>query len=133
MEDKVLRNLSYGMYLVGAKLDKSVGCIANTVVQITSTPKTIAISLNKDNYTTKIIEQTNTFSVSILDETTNQSLISTFGYKSSKDIDKYENIYPLTLDEANILNKHKDAVFIFMSPNDISKLENDLIKLKESE
>ena len=97
MEDKVLRNLSYGMYLVGARLDKSVGCIANTVVQITSNPKTIAISLNKDNYTTKIIEQTNTFSVSILDETTNQSLISTFGYKSSKDIDKYENIdtYPL--------------------------------------
>ena len=48
-------------------------------------------------------------------------------------INKYDNIYPLTLNDANILNKHDDAVFIFMSPNDISKLELDLIKLKESE
>ena len=48
-------------------------------------------------------------------------------------IDKYDNIYPLTINNADVLNKHKDAVFIFMSPNDISKLENDLINLKESE
>ena len=45
-------------------------------------------------------------------------------------ISKKDNIYPLNLDDANTLNKHKDAVFIFMSPNDISKLENDLINLK---
>ena len=45
-------------------------------------------------------------------------------------ISKKDNIYPLNLDDANILNKHNDAVFIFMSPNDISKLENDLINLK---
>lgn len=46
-------------------------------------------------------------------------------------ISKKDNIYPLTMDEANILNKHQDAVFIFMSPNDISKLEQDLINLKQ--
>lgn len=45
-------------------------------------------------------------------------------------ISQKDNIYPLTIDDANILNKHKDAVFIFMSPNDISKLENELINLK---
>lgn len=45
-------------------------------------------------------------------------------------ISKKDNIYPLNLDDANILNKHNDAVFIFMSPNDISKLESDLINLK---
>lgn len=46
-------------------------------------------------------------------------------------ISKKDNIYPLTLNDANILNKHQEAVFIFMSPNDISKLENDLINLKK--
>ena len=46
-------------------------------------------------------------------------------------IDKKDNIYPLTINDANILNKHEDAVFIFMSPNDISKLEQDLINLKK--
>ena len=46
-------------------------------------------------------------------------------------ISKKDNIYPLALNDAHILNNHKDAVFIFMSPNDISKLEEDLIKLKQ--
>ena len=46
-------------------------------------------------------------------------------------IDKKDNIYPLTINDANILNEHEDAVFIFMSPNDISKLEQDLINLKK--
>ena len=48
-------------------------------------------------------------------------------------ISKKNNIYPLTINDANILNEHKDAVFIFMSPNDISKLEKDLINIKGTE
>ena len=47
-------------------------------------------------------------------------------------INKTKNAYPLTMDDAKILNQHQDAVFIFMSPNDLSKLENDLINLKEN-
>jgi len=47
-------------------------------------------------------------------------------------ISKLPNGYPLTIDDADILNKYDDAVFIFMSPNDISKLEDDLIKLKSN-
>ena len=41
------------------------------------------------------------------------------------------NGYPLKIDEANKLAKHNNAVFLFMSPNDISKLEDDLKELKE--
>lgn len=92
MEKKVLRNLSYGMYMIGAKDDKLVGCIANTVVQITSDPMTIAVSVNHDNYTNEVIKKTKKFSVSILSENVNPEVIGTFGYQSSKDIDKYENI-----------------------------------------
>ena len=47
-------------------------------------------------------------------------------------IKKMNNAYPLTMNDANILNENKDAVFIFMSPNDLSKLEQDLINLKQS-
>ena len=46
-------------------------------------------------------------------------------------INKMSNGYPLTTNDAEILSKHDDAVFIFMSPNDVSKLEDDLIALKE--
>ena len=46
-------------------------------------------------------------------------------------INKMNNGYELTMNDAKILNEHKDAVFIFMSPNDLSKLEQDLINLKK--
>ena len=47
-------------------------------------------------------------------------------------INKLNNGHSLQIDEANILNVYDNAVFIFMSPNDISKLEDDLIKLKRN-
>jgi len=91
MDKNILKNLSYGMYVIGTKDDKYVGCIANTVVQITSNPITIAISINHDNYTNKIIKKSNKFSISILSENSNPKIIGTFGYLSSKDVDKFEN------------------------------------------
>lgn len=45
-------------------------------------------------------------------------------------LNNLDNGYPITINDAEILNKHKNAIFIFMSPNDISKLEDDLEKLK---
>ena len=52
----------------------------------------------------------------------------------SKDIiiSQMENASSITMDDAQILNKYQDAVFIFMSPNDLSKLEQDLIELKRN-
>ena len=47
-------------------------------------------------------------------------------------INKLANGHSLTIDEAGELNKYDNAVFLFMSPNDISKLEDDLIKLKDN-
>ena len=46
-------------------------------------------------------------------------------------IKELNNGHAITIDDANILNEHQNAVFIFMSPNDISKLEKDLITLKQ--
>ena len=44
-------------------------------------------------------------------------------------ISKLTNGHKLTINDANTLSKYNNTVFAFMSPNDISKLENDLIKL----
>ena len=41
-------------------------------------------------------------------------------------IDKLDNGYSITKDNANCLLKHKGSVYIFMDPNDISSLEKDL-------
>lgn len=93
MDKKVLRNLSYGVYAVTSRdKDKNVGCIANSIMQVTSNPSVIAVSINHDNYTNKVIKENNKFGVSILKETTDAKIIGTFGYKSSKDIDKFDGI-----------------------------------------
>ena len=62
MDKKVLRNLSYGVYVVTSKEnDKNVGCIANSIMQVTSNPCTIAVSVNHDNYTNKVIKENNQY------------------------------------------------------------------------
>jgi len=103
MDKNILRSLSYGMYVVGAKDDRNVGCVVNTVFQITSDPMTIAVSINHDNYTNKVIKDINKFSISILDEGINPELIGTFGYKSSEYLDKYEKFDYEEVDDLPIL------------------------------
>ena len=104
MDKKVLRNLSYGVYVVTSKdKDKNVGCIANSIMQVTSNPSVIAVSINHDNYTNKVIKENNKFGVSILKETTDAKIIGTFGYKSSKDNDKFDGINFKEISEIPVL------------------------------
>lgn len=46
-------------------------------------------------------------------------------------IKKMNNCSGISIDDSKVLNQYDNSVFIFMSPNDISKLENELIKLKQ--
>ena len=104
MDKKVLRNLSYGVYVVTSRdKDKNVGCIANSIMQVTSNPSVIAVSINHDNYTNKVIKENNKFGVSILKETTDVKIIGTFGYKSSRDNDKFDGINYKEISEIPVL------------------------------
>ena len=104
MDKKVLRNLSYGVYVVTSRdKDKNVGCIANSIMQVTSNPSVIAVSINHDNYTNKVIKENNKFGVSILKETSDPKIIGTFGYKSSKDTDKFDGINFKEISEIPVL------------------------------
>ncbi len=91
--EKTLRNLSYGLYLIGAEDGgRPCGCIVNTVFQVTSENPIIATSMNKDNYTWELMKKNRRFSVSILSEKTRKEVIQKLGFSSSKDHDKYEGI-----------------------------------------
>lgn len=92
MDKKVFRDINYGMYIVSTKDDKKVGCVINTLIQITSDNPTISISLNKENYTNEVIRKMKKFSVSILSEETSPNTIAKFGFSSSKDVDKYVDV-----------------------------------------
>ena len=93
MDYSALNNLSYGMYIVTTMINnKNVGCFINTAMQITSKSHIIAISLNKENYTNKILKETRKCAISILTTKAKNELISKFGYFSSQEINKFENV-----------------------------------------
>ena len=93
MDIKTLFNLSYGLYVIGAKDgERNVGCVVNTVTQATATPVTLTVCINKDNYTNACIKKTKEFAVSILSEAAKENTIAVFGFSSSKDRDKFANI-----------------------------------------
>ena len=62
------------------------------MVQITSEPPTIAVSINKNNLTHEFITASKVLAVSVLSQDTPLSFIGHFGFKSGRDIDKFEGI-----------------------------------------
>lgn len=92
IDKKVFRNISYGMYLVTTNNNKINGCIINTLTQITSENPLISISLNKNNYTNEELKNSKRFAVSIISTDTDNEIIANFGYKTGKEVDKFENI-----------------------------------------
>lgn len=93
MNTKALQKISYGVYVVcSVNGDKMNGQIANTVIQVASEPPTIAVSINKDNLTHEYIKKSGVFTASILCQDTPLSFIGNFGFKSGKDINKFEGI-----------------------------------------
>lgn len=105
MDKKVLRNLSYGVYVVTSKdNDRNVGCVANSVMQVTSNPMMVAVSINHDNYTNSCVKKSGKFVVSILKEDSDAKIIGEFGFKSSRDTDKFKNINYNMVDDLAVIN-----------------------------
>ncbi|GHU42913.1 high molecular weight rubredoxin [Clostridia bacterium] len=90
-------DMSYGVYIV-TSLDhgRPVGCVANSIMQITSDPATIALSLNHDNYTHSCVAETGQFAFSILSENTSPEGIRTFGFQSSRTTNKFAAVPHVT-------------------------------------
>lgn len=93
IDNNAFFKLGYGLYVLSAKdtEGKDNGCIINTVMQVTDTPKRILIAVNKSNYTNKIIKETGVFNVSTLTEKAPFDLFKRFGFQSGKDVNKFED------------------------------------------
>ena len=99
---KTMQNISYGLYIVTTKTDKINGCVANTLVQHTTEPNQVTITLNKSNYTTEMIRSSKKFNVSMLDNTTKFDIIKHFGFSSGKDTNKFDGFDDYKLSENEI-------------------------------
>ena len=57
MDSKALYNLSYGIFLLGAKSNGKINaCITNTCMQVASDPVRVAISVINNNLTCQMIK-----------------------------------------------------------------------------
>lgn len=93
MNKNAFRQLSYGVYVVSTwDNGRPTGCTANSAMQITSEPATIAVSINHDNYTNKCIQESGRFAISILGENSAPSTIGVFGFKSGRDHNKFDEV-----------------------------------------
>lgn len=93
MNTKVLHSLTCGLYVLSSRSgEKRSGCIINTVMQVTSRPLRITITVNKANYTHDLIAQSGVFTVSLLDQSAPFGLFQHFGFQSGRDVDKFKDL-----------------------------------------
>lgn len=90
---EALYTVSYGLYIVSSgDSTKGNGYISNTVFQVTSEPPRFATCCNKDNFTAGLIQSCGNFSVSVLHTGSHSDIFGRFGYKSGRDINKFEGM-----------------------------------------
>ena len=105
MDPKALYKISYGLYVITSKKGEEInGQTANSLIQVTAEPPAIAIGLNKKNLTNEFIKESKVFAVSILSQDTPLNIIGQFGFKSGRDINKFDQVnYKLGKTRAPIL------------------------------
>lgn len=93
MNTKVLHDLTCGLYVLASRHEGSrSGCIINTVMQVTSKPLRITVTVNKANYTHDLIAASEVFTVSLLDQSAPFGLFQHFGFQSGRDTDKFQGL-----------------------------------------
>ena len=94
-----LFNIGYGLYVVtSSDGKKDNGLIVNTVTQVTNTPNRVAVTINKQNYSHHIIEQTGIMNVNCLSVDAPFKVFETFGFQSGRTVDKFADCTPLRSD-----------------------------------
>lgn len=92
MDTNALFKIGYGLYVLSANENqKDNACIINTAMQVTSNPCQIAICVNKNNFTCKMIQRTRKFNISVLSEKADFETFKHFGFQSGREIDKFKD------------------------------------------
>ena len=102
IDTKAFHAMSYGVYIVST-LDgeRPVGCVVNTLAQVTSTPPRMSVAVNKDNHTADCIRRTGRFAAVCLEQDATMELIGAFGFRTSADEDKFA-AFATAYDEAGM-------------------------------
>ena len=111
-----LFNIGYGLYVVTSNNgNRNNGLIVNTVTQVTNDPNRIAVTINKQNYSHQVIQQTGIMNVNCLSIDAPFKIFETFGFQSGRDVNKFE--------DQEILHSDNGLVFLSMYINSFMSLK----------
>ncbi len=102
-----LYKVSLGLYVLGAKDgERPVGSIVDAVMIAASKPCAVVVSCNNASYTKACIEKSKELSLSVLPKDVDPFVVANFGFQSSKNVNKWDNV---AADEFNNLPVLKQA------------------------
>ena len=110
---RALFNIGYGLYVITSNDGKKDnGLIVNTVTQVTNTPNRIAVTINKENYSHHVIQQTGKMNVNCLSVDAPFSVFESFGFRSGRIADKFDGIEEMRSDNGlRFLPQYINAFF----------------------
>ncbi|MDY3845916.1 MAG: flavin reductase [Eubacteriales bacterium] len=119
-----LFNIGYGLYVVTSNDgQKDNGLIVNAVTQVTNTPKRIAVTINKQNYSHHIIKQTGKMNVNCLSIDTPFKVFEAFGFVSGRNVDKFASCETLRSDNGLVFLPKYINSFISLKVEDYVDLD----------
>ncbi len=93
MDATALYKFQSGLYVVSASDgNERAACIINTGLQLTSSPIQVEVVVNKQNHTEGVISRAGHFALTVVAETANMLYVGRFGFRTSKDYDKFDGI-----------------------------------------
>ena len=95
IDEKALFALTHGVYVIGAKdeaQNRYVGSAVDAIMQVAHKPFVVALSCGNHTYTKETIQKTGMFAISILPQDVDPFIIANFGFQSSRDVNKWDNV-----------------------------------------
>ncbi|MBQ7906534.1 MAG: flavin reductase [Clostridia bacterium] len=93
IEAGALFNIGYGLYAITYNDgQRDNGLIVNTVVQVTSSPLKVAVTINKSNYSHDVIKTSGKMNVCPLTIDTPFEIFEKLGFHSGRDTDKLNGL-----------------------------------------
>lgn len=90
MDFTAFQKLTCGLYLVTSVHEgKKSGCVVNTATQVTASPARVMVAINKENFTSGIVQKAGYFHITALTEEVPLPVIGCFGYQTSAEFDKF--------------------------------------------
>lgn len=115
----ITRKITQGMYVLTTK---NGGCIVDAVSQISSSNNPlISVAVMKRNYTNELLKVNDRFAISVLGNDVNPEIIKTFGFNSSRDINKFDKTETIKIEDIDVIKNSLG----YMICEIVDKIEND--------